>query len=231
MKLVGTSGFAYKQWEGAFYPEKTPAKKYLSFYARRFKTVEINNTFYRIPAAKTTRNWAGQVPDDFRFAIKLNQRITHRKRLHNVEEEMGWFFEGIAPLGAKLACLLVQLPPWFRQDLQVLGNFLADYASRTRLALEFRHGSWNDEATYDLLAAHGAALVAAESDKLEPVKKATGPLIYIRLRKSDYTLQELDDWARWIEPLSQPVLVYFKHAQNAPDQASYLLTSLRADVR
>ena len=230
MKLVGTSGFAYKQWEGVFYPEKTPAKKYLNYYAEHFKTVEINNTFYRIPAAKTTRHWVDQVPDDFRFAIKMNQRITHSKRLRNVEEEMGWFLEGITPLSAKLACLLVQLPPWFRQDLEVLGNFLAIYASEMRLALEFRHASWTNQATYDLLASHGAALVVAESDKLEPVKKATAPFIYIRLRKSDYTLRELDDWVRWIEPLKQSVLVYFKHAQGAPEQALYLLSSLRADA-
>ena len=111
MIYVGTSGFSYPEWKGIVYPEDLPDRQYLSFYGQHFSSAEINNTFYRFPSAKTTQTWSEQVPDDFRFTLKMNRKVTHRKRLTDVEEEMDWFFNGASSLGGKLGTVLVQLPP------------------------------------------------------------------------------------------------------------------------
>ena len=226
MIYVGTSGFSYKEWKGDLYPEDLPQSQYLHYYSRVFKTTEINNTFYRTPSEKTTANWASQVPPEFRFALKLTQRITHRKRLVECDEEMEWFFRGAAPLWGHLACLLVQLPPWFKQDLDVLEDFLVKFAAKAPLAVEFRHLSWFEPATYDLLREHKAALGVVESDKLEAVREVTAPFVYMRLRRSQNTSEGLEDWARWMAAQTGDVFAYVKHAGAAPGLARDLLAAL-----
>ena len=136
--LVGTSGFAYKEWKGSFYPEKLPAKKYLSYYAEHFRTTEINNTFYRMPTARLCEGWYNEVPEDFSFTLKLSQRITHFKRLKNVDDDMSFFLDSAASLKEKLGPILVQLPPNFKKDLELLEAFLEKFAKQGRLAFEFR---------------------------------------------------------------------------------------------
>ena len=216
MIRVGTSGFSYDEWKGSFYPDDLASSKYLSFYAETFQTTEINNTFYRIPSTKLTTRWADQVKADFRFTLKLSQRITHKKRLKEVDEEMSWFINGIAPLEGRLGCILVQLPPWQRQDLDTLEPFLNSYASNFKLALEFRHDSWFQQETYELLSEKGAALVTAETADNPGHRELTAGFTYLRLRKGSYSDQELEDWASWVKENGRETFVYFKHELDAP---------------
>ncbi|HWO02856.1 MAG TPA: DUF72 domain-containing protein [Blastocatellia bacterium] len=228
--LVGTSGFAYKEWKGTFYPEDLPAKKYLSFYAEHFPTTEINNTFYRMPTTKLTEGWYVEVPDGFSFTLKLSQRITHFKRLKNVDEEMEFFLTSAAALKEKLGPILVQLPPNFKKDLGVLDEFLAKFASRGRLAFEFRHDSWFDDDVFELLRKHKAAFGVVEKEDdgkgADAPREVTGPFVYMRLRKGEYSGEEMIEWARWIRSQTVPVYCYLKHDDLAPTLAKNLLKSL-----
>lgn len=227
MIYVGTSGFSYKEWEGSFYPEKLGSGKYLEYYSQRLKTTELNNTFYRFPSEKYTVKWAEQVPDDFRFALKLNQRITHRKRLRGVGEEMGWFLTGAMPLGEKLGCILVQLPPNLRQDAEALEAFLAAHARNVPLAFEFRHDSWAAPEIFELLRRHKASWCVAETDDSPALREVTAPFCYLRLRKSDYSDEELAGWAKWLQSLTGDSFVYFKHELGAPRLALRLVEQLK----
>ena len=228
MIYVGTSGFSYKEWKGVFYPDKLPAKDYLSFYSQHFSTTEINNTFYRSPSEGTSTKWAEQVPENFRFTLKLNRKITHNKRLKDVADEMEWFLKGATALGEKLGTLLVQLPPYFREDRDVLEHFLEEYSETAPLALEFRHPSWFSDQTFQLLEAHGAALVVTESDEGSGVRTVTAPFLYIRLRKSQYSEEDLKKWAQWIRSQNKEAFTYLKHDTQAPrlvERLSEYLTS------
>jgi len=224
--FVGTSGFSYKEWKGTFYPEKLPSKKYLSFYAEHFRTTEINNSFYRIPNTKTIEGWYDQVPYNFSFTLKLNQKITHMKRLKDADEEMGWFLQSAAGLQEKLGTILVQLPPYFRKDTEVLSAFLSRYAKKARLAFEFRHASWFDDETYSLLRKHQSALAVVEAEEQEAVRELTADFVYMRLRKGDYSQKELAAWAEWIRSQEVDVFCYLKHDEKAPVLAQQLLTAL-----
>ena len=165
--LVGTSGFAYKEWKGSFYPVDLPAKKYLSYYATQFRTTEINNTFYRMPTAKLCEGWYAEVPDGFSFTLKLSQRITHFKRLKNIDDEMSFFLESAAGLKEKLGPILVQLPPNYKKDTEVLDAFLDTFATRGKLAFEFRHESWFSDDVYDVLRKHKTTLGVVEKEEGE----------------------------------------------------------------
>jgi len=227
--LVGTSGFAYKEWKGTFYPEDLPAKKYLSFYAEHFSTTEINNTFYRMPTAKLTEGWYAEVPDGFSFTLKLTQRITHFKRLKNVDDEMEFFLNSAAGLKEKLGPVLVQLPPNFKKDIAVIGDFLLKFGSQARLAFEFRHDSWFDDELFDLLRKHNVAfgiVETAEGKGGNTPREVTGPFVYMRLRKGEYSVEEMLAWARWIRGQTVPVYCYLKHDERAPVLAKELLGAL-----
>src|SRR5688572_17248944 len=164
MLRVGTSGYSYKEWKGTFYPEDLPAAKMLSFYAERFGTVEINNTFYRMPEPKTLEKWAGDVPDSFVFVLKAPQRITHQKRLAEASDEIRYFYETASLMGSKLGPVLFQLPPFAKKDAAKLSDFVRRLPPDTRAAFEFRHDSWFDEEVYGILRDHNAALCAADTD-------------------------------------------------------------------
>ena len=231
--LVGTSGFSYKEWRGSFYPEDLPAKKYLSYYGEHFKTTEINNTFYRIPTSKLTEGWYPEVPPDFSFTLKLSQRITHIKRLKDVDEEMKRFFDAASALKEKLGPVLVQLPPNFRKNLEVLEAFLDRFAAGRMLAFEFRHQSWFEEDLYSLLAKHKCALGVVEAEKQDGndpdeklIKKVTGSFVYMRLRKGEYSAAETKEWAQWIRAQPVDVYCYLKHDERAPVLAQQLLREL-----
>jgi uncharacterized protein YecE (DUF72 family) len=163
---VGTSGFSYSDWKGSFYPEWLPARDYFHYYAARFRAVEINLTFYRPVSAKTLQRWKASAPGGFRFAMKASQAITHTRRLEDCGDELRAMVDEFAPLGEQLGCILFQLPPSLRCDDSRLASFLklADSAlarlpRETRLAMEFRHGSWNVPATQHHLAEHGWGMV------------------------------------------------------------------------
>jgi len=202
---VGTSGWAYKEWRGSFYPSEFPARRMLRYYAEHFPTVEVNNSFYRIPTEKVLAGWAEQVPSDFQFVMKASRRITHYKRLNNEDRSLEYFCQAVNPLGQRLGPTLFQLPPTFNKDAGRLREFIASLPRRWRAAMEFRHESWFDTQIFELLRDRDIALVAVDEDE------RTGggaPLVttagwgYVRLRRTDYSAERLLDWASRI--LQQP---------------------------
>jgi len=228
--FIGTSGFSYTEWRGSFYPEDLPTKNFLQYYAERFTTTEINNTFYRLPTPKLVSGWSQAAPDGFVFTLKLSQKITHIRRLKDVDSEMRFFLETAAGLNEKLGPILVQLPPNFKKNAELLSEFLKSYASGHKLAFEFRHESWFDEDVYQVLKDHQAALGVVESEKEgapDPPSIVTGPFVYMRLRKGDYSDAELERWARWILKQTVPVYCYLKHDEKAPVLASGLIDALK----
>lgn len=155
---VGTSGFSYKAWKGSFYPEDLSERRFLNYYAERFSTVEINNSFYRMPSRELLAKWRGEVPPTFVFVLKAPQRITHQKRLDDIDDDVAQFIDAASELGSQLGPLLFQLPPYFRKSIAKLRGLLQQVPREYRVALEFRHASWHDEETYAVLREHGAAL-------------------------------------------------------------------------
>ena len=217
MKIrVGTSGYSYAAWKGSFYPEDLPAAKMLSFYATRFPTVEINNTFYRMPRASVLSAWCEQVPDGFVFALKASQQITHRKRLKESAEPLRFFLETATTLGDRLGPVLFQLPPNLKKDLPRLTDFLALLPPARRCAFEFRHDSWMDDEVFGALSKSGAALCVAEDDERSTPLAATAGWGYLRLRREEYTSDEIGEWARRIgEQPWEEAFVFFKHEDEA----------------
>jgi uncharacterized protein YecE (DUF72 family) len=214
--LVGTSGFAYKEWKGPFYPAKIRAEEMLGYYASRFGTVEINNTFYRMPEEALLAQWAGRVPPSFVFAFKLPRRITHIKRLHDAEGDLAEFVRRTAVLGARVGPLLVQLPPFAKLDQAALEQFLAVLPRDRRFAFEFRHDSWLCDAVYSALHAAGAMLCVAETEDRAVPLIATAGSGYLRLRSLAYQDRDLQAWAERIAAQAwDRVFVYFKHEDQA----------------
>lgn len=212
MKLYcGTSGFSFKQWKGPFYPEKLPVDQMLAFYGTRLSTVEINNTFYRMPRPSVLEGWAAKVPETFRFAVKAPRRISHIKKLADCEQEAAYLFGALEALGARLGCVLVQLPPHARANVESLLSFLALAPRGIRLAFEFRHDSWCDDAVLDALRKHGAAWVTADNDGgMPPTLPDTAAWTYLRLRAPVYEDEDLRAWKRRCADFDQ-AFVYFKH--------------------
>ena len=213
--LTGTSGYSYDEWKGNFYPERIAAKDMLRFYAERFPTVEINNTFYRMPKEALLQGWADQVPENFTFVIKASQRITHFKRLKECNELLTYLFRVTSTLGARLGPLLFQLPPNFRKDVLRLQGFFDAMPERRRVAVEFRHASWFDDEVYDTLRRQGAALCVADTGEEPAVPLvATTDWGYLRLRREEFGDAELRDWARRIreQPWSD-AYVFLKHEE------------------
>jgi uncharacterized protein YecE (DUF72 family) len=213
--VVGTSGYSYKEWKGTFYPDDLPAAKMLAFYAGRFGSVEINNTFYRMPEAKTLAKWSGDVPDGFTFVLKAPQRITHQKRLAGAEDDVRHFLDVAATLGPKLGPLLFQLPPYFRKDTAKLRGFLALIPAQRRVALEVRHESWLDDEVYAALREHDAALCLSDTDEVEDPDRLivnTASWGYLRLRRTEYREGMLAAWRSRIERQTwSDAFVFFKH--------------------
>jgi uncharacterized protein YecE (DUF72 family) len=210
--LAGTIGYSYKEWVGPFYPEKLPASEMLRHYAERFPTVEINNTFYRMPAESLLGRWAQEVPGGFLFTLKAPRRITHIKRLKNVGSEVAEFTRRAAFLGDKLGMLLFQMPPTLRKDLPRLRDFLGVLPPGRRVALEFRHDSWQDDEVYETLREHPAALCVVDTDEGETPFVCTSEDAYLRLRRTQYDETDLRAWVDRIaaHPLAR-AFVYFKH--------------------
>ncbi|HTZ51640.1 MAG TPA: DUF72 domain-containing protein [Spirochaetia bacterium] len=221
---IGTSGYSYKEWKGSFYPEGLKAADMLAFYARNLGTVEINATFYRLPTRKLVEGWASQVPDGFRFVLKVSQKITHFKRLKGVEEETSFLVECASLMGDKLGALLVQIPPNFKRDDERLAAFLSLLPGGMKAALEVRNESWHSPEVYQLLEQRGVALVFSQTDEEpEPRVVRTAPWGYLRLRKMSYTPQELTEWSKRIADTGwDEAFVFFKHEQIAPDLAEKL---------
>ncbi|MDO9220188.1 MAG: DUF72 domain-containing protein [Thiobacillus sp.] len=212
---VGTSGYAYKQWKGNFYPADLPAKRMLHYYGEHFRSVEINNTFYRMPTAALLQAWAAEVPADFRFVLKASLRITHQHRLVDADEDVGYLLDVAGTLQQRLGALLFQLPPNLKKDVARLDAFLALLPPPHRAAFEFRHPSWFDDDVFGLLRAHQAALCIAEAEgDLEVPCVATADWGYLRLRRPDYDDAELRVWAqRVLQQDWRDAFVFFKHEE------------------
>jgi len=213
--FTGTSGFAYKEWKGSFYPADLPDAKMLDFYGRCFRSVEINNTFYRMPRASVLEDWAARVPAEFRFVLKASRQITHLKRLKE-QAPLDYLLQTSAALGEKRGPFLFQLPPNMKKDLERLRAFLAWLPANVRAAFEFRHESWHDDGVFAALRERNAALCLAQTEEEEGAVQtpfvATADWSYLRLRKVAYGPGELEAWAARIrEPAWSDVFVFFKH--------------------
>lgn len=213
---VGTSGYSYKEWKGAFYPEKLPGSEMLRFYVTQFDTVEINNTFYRMPDEKMLASWRDDTPPGFTFSMKAPRRISHIKRLRDCEQDVVEFVRRAGTLGDKCGPLLFQLPPFMKADVALLDEFLACAPAGPRYAFEFRHDSWLNDTVYESLRKHDTMLCVAETDDLHVPLVATASVGYLRLRELHYDDERLRGWAQRIA--SQPwtrAYVYFKHEDEA----------------
>jgi len=178
---VGTSGFDYGDWRGAFYPRFIRPTDRLAFYAEHFATVELNVTFYRMPAADAFRSWRDVVPDDFRFAVKASRYLTHTRRLLEPEAPVDFLLERASLLGRRLGVVLLQLPPSLDRQPERLARALRAFAGRVRVAVEPRHRSWFVDETWDLLREHGAAFVLADRRGPTTPLVATAPWTYLRM--------------------------------------------------
>lgn len=213
--LVGTSGYSYPEWKGWFYPEDLPNSGFLTYYGERLPSVEINNTFYRFPNAGMVESWSNAVGDAFRFSLKASQKITHIKRLKNAQEETAYLIKTVRGLGPKLGVLLFQCPPNLKKDIQRLQDFLAILPDDLRCAFEFRHASWFDDEVFQALRARNCALCIADTDEeLDVPFVGTADWGYLRLRRPDYSLQDLEGWVKRVERQGwDPAFVFFKHEE------------------
>jgi uncharacterized protein YecE (DUF72 family) len=230
---VGTSGYNYPEWRGSFYPEKFPASKMLPYYAERFQSVEINNTFYRAPNKKILEGWNSETPDRFKLTLKAPKRITHIARLKDCADLVEYFLNTAASLGPKLGALLFQLPPYLKKNLPLLDAFLDPFPPQVCAAFEFRHDSWLDDEVYGRLKAKNLALCVADSEKLSTPLVITASYAYFRLRDEGYTPEDIARWAKTIHDRTSDctdVFVYFKHEEEGkgPEFARLLLDNLAA---
>ena len=222
---AGTSGWAYPSWKPRFYPAKLAAGKFLSHYASRLNTVEVNYTFRHFATEKTQTNWNACTPPDFKFSIKAHQNITHVRRLRDAAEITRSFLASLQPLASagKIAMVLFQLPPFLKADAPLLTDFLSSLPKAGRFSFEFRHASWFNEQIYDVLRQTNAALCLAENEKLETPNVVTADFCYYRLRKPEYSTEERqrykETFRRHIEQ-GHDVFVYFKH-EDTPEGAFY----------
>ena len=232
---VGTSGFAFKEWKGPFYPEGTTDKKMLSYYSSKLRSVEINYTFRRMPSESTLLAWRDQSSDGFRFTLKAPQRITHWKRLVEAEDDVAEFVRRARLLGDRLGTILFQLPPNLRYDKGTLEAFAAALPPVARYAMEFRHESWRAGEPREVLAAHGIAYCGADTDELmlEEVP-VTAPHVYLRLRREEYGDEELKGWSARIDrtlEAGHDVYCYFKHEGGGVGPAYALAVEQAVRVR
>jgi uncharacterized protein YecE (DUF72 family) len=210
--LAGTSGWSFKEWKGQFYPAALPDDGMLGYYGSRFPAVEVNNTFYRMPRESVLLDWAGRVPETFRFAIKASQRITHKGRLAGVQSEVEYFLRVCSALGERRGPSLFQLPPNMKKDLPRLSDFLTLIPRRWRATFEFRHQTWFDDAVFEALRQHEAALCIADQEDFTTPLVATAGWGYARLHRPAYDSAALAEWATRLK--SQPweeTYVFFKH--------------------
>jgi uncharacterized protein YecE (DUF72 family) len=230
---AGTSGFAYPSWKPAFYPEKLASAKFLNYYASRLNLVEVNYTFRRIASASTFQKWVEATPANFQFSPKAHMKITHSLKLKNAEEFTRLFLNSLDPLqeAGRMAPILFQLAPSFKVDNERLKEFVRLLPKTKRYTFEFRHASWFDEATYEVLREHNVALCLAESEKMETPDVATADFVYMRLRKEQYTSAELEELKSKIaahRDKGRDVYALFKH-EETPAGALYAERLLKGE--
>jgi len=225
--FAGASGYSFKEWKGSFYPQDMKPEGMLAFYAERLPTVEINNTFYRMPKTEVLENWAKSTPTGFRFAIKASRRITHMARLKadSAADSVAFLYKNLQVLKDKRGPVLFQLPPFLKKDLPRLQDFLALLPQGHNAAFEFRNESWFADEVYDVLRGAGAALCLSErEDNAPPPLVETAPWGYVRLRLESYSEAELAQWSERLAATGwREVFVYFMHEPTAPEYAATLM--------
>ena len=230
--LAGTSGYAFKEWKGNFYPQELKDDGMLGYYASKFPTVEINNTFYRLPRENVLRDWAAQVPESFTFALKASQRITHYARLKEESANLvDFLLKNTALLGDRLGPILFQLPPNMKKDVDRFRGFLGLLPSDRRFVFEFRHESWFDDEVFAAMRDRDIAICIAEQEDFRCPVVSTSTWGYLRLHKLDYNSGELVDWAKCVtqQPWKE-AYVFFKHDEGAgsgPPAVATFVTACR----
>ena len=229
--FAGASGYSFKEWKGDFYPKDIKAEAMLAYYAARLPSVEINNTFYRMPTVAMLEHWVEVTPPDFRFAIKASRRITHISRLkETAADSVAFLYKALEALGTKRGPVLFQLPPLFKKDLPRLQAFLAMLPSGHRAAFEFRNESWFTEDVFAALRGAGASLCHSErEDSAPPPLVETAPWGYVRLRLEHYSDEQLAQWAQRLRATGwQDIYAYFMHEPTAPAYATTLMKAWNA---
>lgn len=227
--FIGTSGWQYPEWLGSFYPEKLRKEEMLSFYSKRFNSVEVNYTFNRLPSEKVLKNWTEQTPEGFRFTLKAHKAITHMSNLAP-SDILEKFLDVGKVLGPKRGLMLFQFPPGLSLDLMAFDAFLQRFPEGVRAAFEFRSKSWFSDKVYARLKEKNLALCAAESEKLATPPVFTADYGYFRLRLVKYTEEDIASYADQLHKgnLSE-TYVYFKHEEEAtgPAFATMLMEKLK----
>src|SRR5216683_2024625 len=232
MVHAGTSGWAYSSWKPDFYPAKLASAKFLSYYATRLNSVEVNYTFRSVPTDRLLNGWLDATPAGFKFAIKAHQGITHVKRLRGAAELTAEFVSSLGPLenADKLGPVLFQLPPFLKCDVPLLTEFLAGLPRHLRTAFEFRDKSWFAEEVFAALRRKNAALCHAESEEIQTPPVQTADFFYLRLRKEKYSAKSLREQIQRVAELARQreVFAYFKHEETpiAASRAEALLDAI-----
>lgn len=231
---VGTSGWAYAVWKPEFYPQKLAAKNFLKHYATQLNAVEVNYTFRRLLSEKAALSWVNDVGPDFRFSLKASQFITHIRQLKD-PASLDRFLPTIEPLGKQLGPILFQLPPTLKADISLLDNFFEHMPRNVKSAVEFRHASWFDEKTYDVLRKWNVALCVAESESLTTPEVHTAKYTYFRFRKTNYNAGDLRTLIGRVEKCLNDGLethAFFKHEEDprSPLYAVELLKSVKKSL-
>ncbi len=212
---VGVSGFSYPSWKGAFYGEGTKSEEFLNEYSRRLRSVEINSTFYAFPTSATMKSWSTKTDEEFRFSFKAPRQITHVLKIGKGSFELAEMLsKTVDLLGTRRGPVLFQLPPYLRKDTELLEEFLSQTSDIGNRVFEFRHESWFEDTTYQLLDEYGAGFCIAESEDFRPVFQVTGDLAYFRLRNESYNEKEIDQWAEKISKTIKGVgesFAYLRH--------------------
>ena len=236
---VGCSGWQYRHWRGDLYPADLPASRWFSHYAQTFDTVEINNTFYRLPPAETFAKWREQGPRGFLYAVKASRFLTHMKKLKDPEEPLARFFDRARHLGPALGPVLYQLPPRWPVDLPRFEAFLSALPRPYSHAIEFRDASWYDDRVLELMRSYRVALCLHDMHGSATGRVAVGPFVYVRFHFGTtryggrYDDHRLDDWAEWLADRirsGSSVFAYFNNdiGGHAPRDAVRLRTRLKA---
>lgn len=217
---VGTSGWHYRDWRRGFYPEALPTQRWLEYYARRFDTVELNNTFYRLPERPAFRRWKEQTPPDFLFTVKASRYLTHYRRLHEPEEPVARLLEAAVGLGEKLGPVLLQLPPNLPVDVPRLETLFDAFGGRARLACEFRHPSWYRDEVYKAMDARDVALCLTDRRNRHSPLVRTASWGFVRMHEGlavprpHYATRALETWVDRVKALWGPradCFVYFNN--------------------
>ena len=217
---IGCSGWHYEHWHGLYYPDKLPRAKWLQFYAGQFNTVELNNSFYKLPSEKAFTTWRESTPDNFIFAVKVSRFITHIKRLKNLGSAVDNFLSRAVLLEGKLGPLLYQLPPNMRRNDELLRDFISSLPPKYLHVVEFRHESWIDDTVFDILRGHNIGLCVFDMPGFGCPLVATSDFVYVRFHGSEglyssfYSEEELSQWAKRIARLTKDVKVSYIYFNN-----------------